>query len=110
MFFDRFKLELMTQACAHDIDDTFTHCFDQVKQMRRSHFWWSRSLKFQPLCIASKLMLVALLFVSITNIFNAQDCWKQITMDGHRLTHADLDPVTVQDKLWLRWIFNGMVQ
>jgi len=26
-FFDRFELELMTQACAHDIDDVFNPSF-----------------------------------------------------------------------------------
>jgi len=70
----------MTQACAHDIDDTFTHCFDQVEQMIRRYFWRSRSLQFQPLCIASKKILVALPFVNITKILMLKTAGRKLQL------------------------------
>jgi len=68
-FFHRFELELMTQACAHDIYDVYNPSFRTSRAADKELFLEKQKFSMSVLVhFIQKLILVTLLLMSTTRI------------------------------------------
>jgi len=90
---------LMTQAHAHYIDDAFNPSFRPSGADDKEQFLEKQKFAMSVLVHCIQTDIGCTFVHEHHQDFDAQECWKKITIEAHKSTCAELEVTALQDKL-----------